>query len=386
MFASRGVFFSRSWPLVMALVCLWAGVAFGQDQCVRSAELVKKALDQGEGSDAEVELYKEAQALCPKMAEARFNLGLAYQKRAQLDDAERELREAVRLKDEEPFRVGLAGVLLQKGEVSAAREQYELARERNPKSVAALQGLAVILEKQNKLSDAVDVLEKAAEIDGSNGVTFYNLGVLREKLRQPDSALAAYKRAAEVDPKSFDAHYMLGTMQSRLGHYHEAKVSLQRAAELRANDVRAHLGLAEVFDKLGDREMAESSLRRVVAIAPTNIVAQVNLGIVLIEERRYQEALRVLERAAQSDGNNNPRVWSALGRAQLELGKMAEAEKNLKLALSQDSSNPFAHNNLGVLFQRMGRTDEAREEFKLALSLNPELEVARRNLESLGGE
>jgi hypothetical protein len=34
----------------------------------------------------------------------------------------------------------------------------------------------------------------------------------------------------------------------------------------------------------------------------------------------------------------------------------------------------------------MGRTDEAREEFKLALSLNPELEVARRNLESLGGE
>jgi Flp pilus assembly protein TadD len=141
-----------------------------------------------------------------------------------------------------------------------------------------------------------------------------------------------------------------------------------------------------VYDKLGDREMAEAALRRVVSIAPNNIVAQVNLGIVLIEERRYQEAVRVLEKAAQADGNSNPRLWSALGRAQLELGKMSDAEKNLKFALSQDSSNPFAHNNLGVLYQRLGRSDEAREQFKLALRLNPELDVARRNLDSLGGD
>jgi Flp pilus assembly protein TadD len=91
------------------------------DSCVKSAQLVKKALELGEGSEGEIELYKEAQTLCPKMAEARFNLGLAYQKRGDLDSAEREVRESLRLKDDEAFRVGLAGIILQKGEVSAAR-------------------------------------------------------------------------------------------------------------------------------------------------------------------------------------------------------------------------------------------------------------------------
>jgi Tfp pilus assembly protein PilF len=64
---------------------------------------------------------------------------------------------------------------------------------------------------------------------------------------------------------------------------------------------------------------------------------------------------------------------------------MVDAEKNLKLALSLDSSNPFAHNNLGVLYQRLGRDRLAREEFEMALSLHPGLEVAKRNLESVGG-
>ena len=129
--------------------------AFADDACIRSAEIVKKAVELGEGSEAEIALYKEAQALCPKMTEAHFNLGLAYQKKGDLDAAEKELRESVRLKDEEPFRLGLSGVLLQKGEVTAAREQYEVILEKNPRSVSALQGIAVILEKQRKVNEAV---------------------------------------------------------------------------------------------------------------------------------------------------------------------------------------------------------------------------------------
>jgi Flp pilus assembly protein TadD len=77
-------------------------------------------------------------------------------------------------------------------------------------------------------------------------------------------------------------------------------------------------------------------------------------------------------------------VWSALGRAQLELGQMETAEENLRQAITLDGSNAFAHNNLGVLLQRLGKRDEARSEFKTALALNPDLEVARKNLEVVG--
>ena len=120
------------------LVCLAllfaASMAYAEDGCISSAGLIKKALELGEGSDQEIDLYKEAQRLCPKMPEAHFNLGLAYQKRGDLNTAEKELRNSIALKDETPFRLGLAGVLLQKGEVSAAREQYDLVVQKDSRA------------------------------------------------------------------------------------------------------------------------------------------------------------------------------------------------------------------------------------------------------------
>jgi Tfp pilus assembly protein PilF len=64
---------------------------------------------------------------------------------------------------------------------------------------------------------------------------------------------------------------------------------------------------------------------------------------------------------------------------------MEAAEQNLRQAIARDGSNAYAHNNLGVLYQRLGRSAEAKEEFRLALSLQPGLEVAQKNLESVGG-
>lgn len=376
---------SRAYEIAVLVACAFSPCAGAEDPCFTSAQLIKKAVGLGEGADAEVDLYKEAERLCPKMAEAPFNLGLAYQKREDLEGAERELRKAVSLKDEELFRVGLAGVLLQKGEVAAAREQYDAALERNPKSIPAQQGIAVILEKQQKLPEAIEVLEKAGQIDPTNVVTFFNLGVLAEKLNRLEAALAAYKRAADNDPKHPQALFALGSMQARLGYLHDARRSFQRAAEINPDDARIQVGLAEVYEKLGDHALAESALRRVVALAPQNVLAQANLGILLNESRKFQEASVILRKASEEDGGN-ARIWSALGRAQLELGDAVAAESSLRRSLSLDDTNPYAHNNLGVLLQRQGKRRDARKEFEVALRLRPEMEIARQNLEAVGGD
>lgn len=376
--------FSSPWWLWGLPLCVWIAEVRADEGCLSSAELVKKAVQLGNDSDEAIGLYKEAQKLCPKMPETHFNIGLLYQKRNNLEESERELREAIALKDDEQFRLGLAEVLLQKGEISAAQEQYDLVLSKNERSVPALQMEAVILEKKQKLAEAADLLEKAATIEPTNIVTHFNLGVLRSKLNQPEAAIASYKRAVDLDPKHFDANFFLGTLQVKTGNLHDARRSFQRAAELRPEDVRVQVSLAEVYVKLGEQALAEGALRRVVALAPTNIFGHLNLGLVLIEEHHYEEAVQVLQKAGALDPKS-ARVWSALGRAQLELGKVQEAETNLRLALSLDNSNPHAHNNLGVLLQRMGKSKEARREFEVALQLAPELEVARKNLEAAGG-
>ena len=144
----------KSYLKISFIALLTFGVvvpSHAEQTCLKSVELVKKGVQIGDGSDAEVALYNEAIQLCPQMVEAYFNMGLALQRKGDFPGAEAKLREAIKLKDDETFRVGLAGVLLQKGEVSASKEQYERVLEQNPQSVPALQGLAVILEKQQNI-------------------------------------------------------------------------------------------------------------------------------------------------------------------------------------------------------------------------------------------
>ena len=109
--APRGLY-----GLAVLLVIVSLPIAsFAQQTCLKSVDLVKKGVQIGDGSDAEISLYREAMSLCPQMVEAHFNLGLALQRRGDLAGAEAQLREAIKLKDDETFRVGLASVLLQKG-------------------------------------------------------------------------------------------------------------------------------------------------------------------------------------------------------------------------------------------------------------------------------
>ncbi len=105
--------------LLLSVVVGFSAVTHGEQSCVKSVELVKKGVQIGDGSDAEIALYNEAIQLCPQMVEAYFNMGLALQRKGDFSGAEEKLREAIKIKDDETFRVGLAGVLLQKGEVSA---------------------------------------------------------------------------------------------------------------------------------------------------------------------------------------------------------------------------------------------------------------------------
>jgi tetratricopeptide (TPR) repeat protein len=70
-------------------------------------------------------------------------------------------------------------------------------------------------------------------------------------------------------------------------------------------------------------------------------------------------------------------------------GRLDEDQRHFRAALGAEESFAEAHNNLGRVLPLRGQASEAAEHFERALALNPQLESARRNLESLrtgGGE
>jgi tetratricopeptide (TPR) repeat protein len=104
------------------------------------------------------------------------------------------------------------------------------------------------------------------------------------------------------------------------------------------------------------------------------------VGHRLMAAGEYELALRAYTRAAGEQGLNAD-VLSALGSANLKLGRLGQAKKLLKSAVEKDPKFVPAWNNLGIVLSSEGNLREAKRVFQLAYGLdNGNSEVIRTNL------
>lgn len=81
----------------------------------------------------------------------------------------------------------------------------------------------------------------------------------------------------------------------------------------------------------------------------------------------YELALEAFTRAAAAQGLNADTL-SALGSANLRLGRLGQAETQLRRAVAEDDSYAQAWNNLGVLLMERGELAEAAQAFRRAFA------------------
>jgi len=104
------------------------------------------------------------------------------------------------------------------------------------------------------------------------------------------------------------------------------------------------------------------------------------VGHRLMEAREYELALKAYYRAAAEDGVSVDTL-SAIGSANLALGRLGQAEKMLRRALEQDATFVPAMNNLGVTLMEQGSYGEARAVFQRAFAQDSgETDSIRENL------
>ena len=127
----------------------------------------------------------------------------------------------------------------------------------------------------------------------------YGIGLLLQG--DLKAAQAAFEKVTEVDPQNPDGWVNIGRAALQEGDIARARIVLEKALALDPQLARTNFFYGSLLKSTGDYDQAAAHLRIVLAQYPRDRVALNNLGRVLFLQRRYSEAVKVLQQALAVD-------------------------------------------------------------------------------------
>lgn len=122
-----------------------------------------------------------------------------------------------------------------------------------------------------------------------------------------------------------------------------------------------------MYEKMKNLPLAEAEFRKVLAIHPDHTATLNYLGYMLTDRNvRLNEALGMIEKAIQREPNNGAYLDS-LGWAYFRMGRMAEAEEQIKKAVDLSPGDPTMHDHYADILMQQKKVPEAVQAWEEAL-------------------
>ena len=185
--------------------------------------------------------------------------------------------------------------------------------------------------------------------------------------------------AVTTSPATESVSYADAEAVFRKGRYEEAARLFGVVVESAPSDAFSHYMHGLSAWKSGDHGTAEEALTRAVELNGESVKIRTNLGRVLLERGRAQEALPHLERAMELEPESHE-VWRVLGNVYSGMGRSEDAILAYREALILNDEDAWSMNNYGLVLIRQGRFEDALLPLARAVELNPGSPVFQNNL------
>jgi Flp pilus assembly protein TadD len=206
------------------------------------------------------------------------------------------------------------------------------------------------------------------------------MSAMLQSQRQLTEALAYLERHETLAPDDHHGLVQQGKVLADLGRFADAERVLRRAVAVR--DTTAEFNLGTVLDQQGRWDEARTRYERALALDPFNTSAMNNLAAGLDRRGQTALALPLFERAL-AIAPDNADYYVNYGTALVQARRVDEAIGALMTAIELAPRSANAHNNLGIALARQGDLVKARDAFARALEIDPRHEGARGNLDQV---
>jgi tetratricopeptide (TPR) repeat protein len=269
--------------------------------------------------------------------------------------------------------------------------------------------------KTERLALAIDDFQRAIDLDGGYAQAYVALAdalTMYARMKAPpederqvlwDRAKRAVEIALQLDPDSAAAISKLGGMESQ----RELKIqAYQRALQLDPTHAGTYFRYGHQMKSDGDLEEAERLFRKALEFAPMDANARSDLGSILFDQGRDQEAFAEIQRSidlqpGMAQNFHKIAVWNYFVYGRLDesiinwreayardpehgefavflagtyadLGAEAEALDWLNKGLSLGPTSVWVQNMAHAVYRRIGNTQAALEYVPRLMELDPQ--------------
>lgn len=187
---------------------------------------------------------------------------------------------------------------------------------------------------------------------------------------------------SELSPKSAaEACIVTAEELEAAGHRREAIGLYEKARQHDARAIDYSRRLAVLYDKEGDIAKALQEYAQAIAAEPKNADLANDFGQFHLSQGDLASAETNFRQAISLD-ENHQRAWTNLGIVLAQQARYQEAFD----AFARIVGPAAAHSNIGSIMARQGQVLEAQQAFRQALTLNPSLQQPQAFLAFYAGD
>ena len=273
------------------------------------------------------------------------------------------LREAISLEPDSARMHGeMADIKLKIGQLPEALEYINKAIALDPDYRPPYVLGGILMSSAGKDQEAAEYLRKAIKINPSKEDAYLHLAVSLMRLFEYEEAVSTLKTLVKLNPDSILGYYYLGRTYSQMKLYRDAIGYFKKVLELRPEFDQAIIDMAATYEAMGDYPHAIDTYRTLLGQDEQRAAVLQRLTQLLLQQRRFAEALEYLRLAAQS-GLGGQETIRKIGLVHLELEQYNEAIAVFGNILEKDPSADNIRLYLGIAYEEKEDLENAYAEF-----------------------
>lgn len=307
----------------------------------------------------------------PQDAAAWNVKGVFHAQRKEFGDALRALDQALQLDSELAAAHSNRGrVLLTLGseKASEALKSFDRALKLKPDEIDTLRDKALALRALGRAEDELEIYTKMSQLNKEEWGIWLRLGDIQLEVGDFRSAISSYDKSLEFKDDLVPAYIRRAVALAFDKQSDKALKSAETATKLDPNNPEAWLIRGDVNLRAGKHRTAMKSLKKASELDPTNASVENTMGMVSYKDGRLSDATKHLKRAIIRR-KKYPTAMRNLGLILMEQEKWEEASKVFTDLTDIVKNDPDAFDAKATAFARLDDFCNAEEAWEKARKL-----------------